>query len=110
MNQQTADAILDGFVNVHKDWIAKGMPDSRFLYFGLSKIINGLVSEDECEWKQWDDWDNSDTWNTGCGQDFCGWEGVPPEEHGVNFCQHCGKPVKWQPLPAPPKEGNNEVS
>ena len=101
MNQQEADAIIkkashQGFFMIPRGYIRISE---------LKQIINSLVSEDKCEWKQWDDWDNSDTWNTGCGQDFCGWEGVPPEEHGVNFCQHCGKPVKWQLLLAPPKEG-----
>ena len=96
LSRTTADAILEE---------AKDLFLERGKWWKFVNFINSLVSEDKCKWTQWDDWDNSDTWNTGCGQDYCGWEGVPPEEHGVNFCQHCGKPVEWQLAPAPPKEG-----
>ncbi len=78
--------------------IQAGSAGIRVIGIGRLACLLNSLSDGECEWRQWDDWDNSDTWNTGCGQDYCGWEGVPPKEHGVNFCQHCGKKIKWMPL------------
>ncbi len=47
MNHQAVDKIKDGFIKIHKNWINDGMPDSMFLYYRLSELLNSLVSEDE---------------------------------------------------------------
>ncbi len=45
-----------------------------------------------CNWKYIED----GYWQTDCGESFCLEEGTP-EQNGMKYCHHCGKPLYTKP-------------